>query len=320
MTEILDCTFRDGGYYNNWAFGEQLIDKYLKNLNGLPITYAELGYRSVLSKPNAGEFYNITSETIAKANVLMPNVKKAIMLDEKNCHIADLPQLLSPCIGSINMVRVAVSAQHLERGINLLKAIKSFGFTTAMNLLYASEWQTDLKFLKTLKDAHKYADYIYVVDSFGSLDPKEVTALVKALKDRTNAQLGFHGHNNLELALINSIAAADAGCTIIDSTILGMGRGAGNLKTELLLSYLGKTTGLRADYKCLSALVEAFAGLYQEYQWGTNFAYMFSGTHSLHQNEVMSEISNNRLSIRGVIDHLVQILSSKNEAAFKTIA
>ena len=77
-----------------------------------------------------------------------------------------------------------------------------------------------------------------MVDSFGGILPNEVKEIIKLVQSKTKVPLGFHGHDNLSMGLINSITAMQEGCEIIDSTITGMGRGAGNLRTELLLTYL----------------------------------------------------------------------------------
>ena len=94
-----------------------------------------------------------------------------------------------------------------------------------------------LKLLKS-ESVNNVADYFYMVDSYGGVYPEDVEKIYKEVKKHINVKIGFHSHNNLELGLINSITAIHCGVDIIDATITGMGRGAGNLKMELLLTFL----------------------------------------------------------------------------------
>ena len=105
-------------------------------------------------------------------------------------------------------------------------------------------------------------DFLYMVDSYGSVYPDELVELIKLIKKRTNVALGFHGHNNLELGLINTLTAIENGVDIVDSTITGMGRGAGNLKTELLLTVLNSKGILDFDYNHLSNVVDIFTKIH----------------------------------------------------------
>ena len=106
------------------------------------------------------------------------------------------------------------------------------------------------------------------------------------VRSKTNVKLGFHGHNNLEMALANTLTAIDEGIDIVDATITGMGRGAGNLKTELLLTVLNAKGVLDFPYNELSKTVDDFTELQSHYEWGTNLPYMVSGANSLPQKQV----------------------------------
>src|SRR5699024_6197802 len=99
------------------------------------------------------------------------------------------------------------------------------------------------------------------------------------------------GHNNLETALTNTLAALKAGVEYVDGTILGMGRGAGNLKTELLLTVLSKKEGLKVNFNALKKAISAIEPLYNEDPWGPKLPYMISGANSFPQYEVMERIN-----------------------------
>ena len=151
--------------------------------------------------------------------------------------------------------------RQLPSAIQKAQVINKMGFEVAFNLMYLSEWAKDYKFLDQIIGIENYVDYLYMVDSFGAIYPNQLKPLITEIKKRTNVKLGFHGHNNLELAHANSLIALEEGVDIIDSTILGMGRGSGNLKTELFLSTLSKKFGININFNSLSKVLEDFQNL-----------------------------------------------------------
>src|SRR5690606_13980629 len=136
----------------------------------------------------------------------------------------------------------------LGRAIQLAKVMKSKGFEVGFNVMYMSKWKEYPDFQEQLTFVDEVADYFYMVDSYGGVYPQDVIDTIALLRKYTNCPLGFHGHNNLELALINSLTAIEHGVAMVDSTVLGMGRGAGNLKTELFLTALNSSYNLNVDY------------------------------------------------------------------------
>lgn len=303
--KICDCTLRDGGYYTNWDFNKDLVRKYLRTMESMDsIDIVELGYRSKPMGKYFGEYFYCPEYFLKEAKKIAPSKEFAIMLNEKSTDIADLDYLLEPCKGVIELVRLAVSPDNLERAINLALAIKKMGFKVAFNLMYMSKWANDSKFLDKLNIVNGLLDVIYLVDSFGSVLPKEVELSILRLKKIVNIPIGFHGHNNLELGLINSVKAIECGAEIIDATITGMGRGAGNLKTELLLTFLNAKKNIEVNFATFSDLVVDFEQLQTKHKWGTSFPYMISGAFSLPQAEVMGWMSKHRYTVHSIVTAL----------------
>ena len=104
--------------------------------------------------------------------------------------------------------------------------------------MYMSKWSEMGDFLSKLRVLDDFCDLFCMVDSFGGVTPDEVTNIYKIVKANTSVPVGFHGHNNLQFGLINSITAMNLGVDYVDATILGMGRGAGNCAMELLIGFL----------------------------------------------------------------------------------
>lgn len=301
--KILDCTLRDGGYYTSWDFGKELTKEYFEYINQLPIEYVEVGYRSRLKDEYFGEFFYLPLSTLQ--NIKKHTSKKiAVMLNAKDCNGIDLKDLLSDLKDYVSLIRVATDPKKIEFSIRLAKEIKSLGFDVALNIMYISKIDHNHIFFDFISEINDCVNVLNLVDSYGSIYPHELKNLIKNIQNKSNIPLGFHGHNNLELTLANTLKSIECGVSYIDSTILGMGRGAGNLKTELLLTYLKSKQNIEVDLNVLGKLTEIFLPLQAKYKWGTNFAYMVSGAYSLPQKDVMEALEIDRYSLSGIVNQI----------------
>lgn len=228
--------------------------------------------------------------------------KLDVMLNEKSTKPEDLDVLLKPIVGLVDMIRIAIDPKNFDRAVILAKAVKVMGFEVGFNVMYMSKWQTEYpEFLKKLSVINEMADLFCMVDSFGGVTPEDVIDIVKMVRENTTSPIGFHGHNNLQLGLINTITAMKLGVDYVDATILGMGRGAGNLNMELLLTYLNAHEGLEVDFNVLGDVITAFTPLMEQHQWGTNLPYMLAGANRIPQKEVMDWVKNRVYSFNSVV-------------------
>jgi len=298
--KILDCTLRDGGYYTNWDFEKDLVTTYLESFNQLPVDYIEVGYRS---KPLSGYYGEYFYCPVSVLEQIRKNSSKkiAIMINEKDVSITMLSKLLEPVLGYVDMVRMAVDPKNFERALNLAVFVRGMGFEVGFNVMYMSKWREQKAFINQLNELDGKVDYFNMVDSYGGIYPEDIRDIFNLVRSRTNVKIGFHGHNNLELGLINTLTALECGADIVDVTVAGMGRGAGNLKTELLLTALNAKGILDFDFNPLSKVVDSFSKLLQEYEWGTNLPYMVSGSNSLPQKDVMDWVSKRFYSFNSII-------------------
>ena len=298
--KILDCTLRDGGYYTNWDFDKKLVQTYIEAFNELPVEYLEIGYRSIPLEGYLGEYFYLPLYVLQQIK-LQTNKKLVVIFNEKDIRANDVHELLTPCVGFVDMVRIAIDPKNIQRAIILAKEIKKLGFQVGFNVMYMSAWKEQKDFLEFLPEVKGVADYFYMVDSYGGVYPEDVKEIYNLVKSYVDVPIGFHGHNNLELALINTLTAIECGAEMVDATVMGMGRGAGNLKIELLLTALNAKGKLKFDFNSLSKVVDAFEMLHKKYEWGTNLPYMFSGAHSLPQKEVMDWVGKRYYSFNSII-------------------
>lgn len=298
--KILDCTLRDGGYYTSWDFDKSVVEAYIDAINILPIDYIEVGYRNKSSEEYIGKYGYCPVYELR--NLRERSSKKlAVMLNEKSVLPKDLDSLLKPISGLVDMVRLAIDPKNFDRAVILAEEVKKMGFEVGFNAMYMSKWKDCDNFLSKLYYIDEIADLFCMVDSYGGISPDEVRDILELVRLNTKCPIGFHGHNNLELSLINTVTAIACGVDFVDATILGMGRGAGNLKQELLLSYLNKKQDLSVDFNVLGDVITAFLPLYEKYRWGTNLPYMLSGTNSIPQKEVMEWVTNRIYSFNSIV-------------------
>ena len=308
--QILDCTIRDGGYYTNWDFDKETIKTYLSSMNSLPVDFIEVGYRNPDLSGYFGEYYFLPIHTL---EFLKDNSNKplAIILNEKDVRPEMLQDLLGPCRGFVDLIRIAIDPTNFRRALDLAKLIKVMGFDVAFNVMYMSNWSEHPEMMQRLDEINGVVDYFYMVDSFGGVFPDDVRDTIKSIRAKTDVKIGFHGHNNLEMALANTLAAIDEGVDIVDATITGMGRGAGNLKTELLLTALNGLNRLDVDFNALSDTTADFEKLQDSYKWGTSLPYMVSGAKSQPQKQVMEWVSKRYYSINSIVRALNNVSENK---------
>ena len=322
-TKILDCTLRDGGYYTNWDFDSKTVEKYIKHTNNLPIDYLEIGYRNPknLNIYN-GEFYYTPINTLKVFNQKSKH-KIAIMIDFKNVQINQINNLLKECKGYVSLIRVAIKPENLDNCQDYINEIKKLGFETALNIMYLSEW--DISNIKDKIRNIENLNYLYLADSYGAVFPEELERILIEIKKVVNCPIGFHSHDNLELAFSNTLTSIQNGIDIVDSSILGMGRGAGNLKTELLLIKLTLNDKNRfKKYDSLSSLIDVFTPLKVKYNWGSDISYKFAGINSFPQKEIMSLKLSKNYKFSQIIRHFnnkekekISLIDIKNQKDFK---
>tara|TARA_B100000900_G_scaffold248097_1_gene211094 strand:- start:1465 stop:2985 length:1521 start_codon:yes stop_codon:yes gene_type:complete len=308
--KILDCTLRDGGYYTDWDFNDDLVNNYLELAKHLPIDIIELGYRGNKAKKSYfGEYYFLTKTKLQNIKKKIGNrTKISIMIDLKDWKTPkELELNLKDCTSCVDIIRFAVNPRKLSKIKKYLEITKKLGFTVAVNLMYVHLTLEDEKIISNVIKLKKYFDILYLVDSYGTLIPGNVGKILEKIKfiDK-NLKIGFHSHNNLELALSNSIEAINHKVDFVDCTFTGMGRGAGNLRTELLLSYLGiKLNKIKIkNFSNIGYVVDKFEEIRNEEKWGATLPYMISGSTNSPQSEAMQLIKSKRYNMTDIVTYL----------------
>lgn len=307
MVQVLDCTLRDGGYYTDWDFDPALVATYFDSVARLPIDHLEVGYINDAMPGYFGEYFFLTADKLSAIRArIRPNQKLLVMIDAKAVQPARVPALFGPVAGIVDMVRIACSPAQLPHGLALARALKAQGFAVGFNIMYLSTFATNLNHIRAVLDAPDDFDSLALVDSYGGVTPKQIGPLFRELRQRLpNTPIGYHGHDNMCLAFANTLVAIEHGADIVDATFTGMGRGAGNAKTETVLIHLAREgQNEPLDHQALSAVVGPFEAMQRQYGWGTNLPYMISGANNLPQKDVMDWLAKSRYSVLSIVQAL----------------
>ena len=308
----LDCSLRDGGYYNNWDFNEKLINDYLQVISSIKVDYCEIGFRFLKNTGFKGPCA-FTSEEFLYSLDIPENVQIAIMLNasdliQNNAFNYDNLKNLIPVRAKnskVKLVRVACPTEYLNYILPLFEFLDDYGYLSAYNMTKVTENSSeDLEKISSVLSSSK-VNVIYFADSLGSLSPYRINAITKSIRKNWNGPLGIHAHDNKGLGLSNTLEAINCGVNWLDSTITGIGRGPGNTKTEELVIELSKFNNKKIDLVPLTKIIKnEFNPLKNKYQWGTNIFYYLAGTYSIHPSYIQSMISDHRYKEEDILDSI----------------
>ena len=280
--KVMDCTVRDGGLMNNWQFSDDFVKAVYQACVEAGIDYMEIGYKSsesAFSRDEVGPWKFCDDKDLRRivGNNKSP-LKLSAMADIGRIEPGDIPPAKDSLI---DMLRVACYVHQIDKGIALAEHCIDKGYETTINLMAVSK-VNEMDLDEALQDiARSRVPIFYVVDSFGSMYSENIQHLVKkyqaALPEKT---LGIHAHNNMQLAMSNTITALIENCNMLDATLLGMGRGAGNCPMEILIAFL-KNPKYRL-LPLLDVIQNHIQPLQQEIQWGYHIPYLITGALNEH--------------------------------------
>jgi 4-hydroxy 2-oxovalerate aldolase len=288
--KVVDVTVRDGGLMNNHRFSDDMVRGVYDACVEAGIDYMEIGYkgsRHIFSGDEYGPWKFCDEKDIRR--IVGDNdtkLKLCVMADAERC---DYQQDILPKQDSVvDMIRVATYIHQIPVALDMVKDAHAKGYETTVNLMAAStvpesELEEALELLATSE-----VDVIYLVDSFGAFYSEHVHYLLDLYLKHASAHgktVGMHAHNNQQLAYANTIEAAIRGANVLDSSMAGLGRGAGNCQTELLIGFLHNPKyRLRPILQCIQQHIEQMR---QELRWGFDIPYMITGFLNQHPRAAM---------------------------------
>lgn len=239
MTEILECTLRDGSYPIAYQFTAEDTAVIAAGLEQAGFRRIEIGHGLGLgaSRPDIGMAAATDEEYLAAAAGVLSEAKFGAFFIPG---IGDESHLELAAKYGMNFVRIGTDVTETEKAERFIKRGKDLGMEVSANPMKSYAVPLD-EFVRRAVQLDKWgADIIAIVDSAGGMLPAGVAETTRRLKENVGAAIGFHGHHNLQLAIANVLAAIEAGATIVDTSLRGLGRSSGNAQTEVLVMILEK--------------------------------------------------------------------------------
>ncbi len=284
---LLECTLRDGGYITSWKFEDRMISKTVKALIDARLDYIEVGYlNNQIDTSNTTQFKSI--DRIAE--FLPKDRKKSVILVMADVQ-QFLPENLTPYDGkSIDGIRVVFYKHQIEEALKMAKAVKDNGYLLLMQPMVTIDYSFDEYVDLSNKIAVLDPYAVSIVDSFGYMTKSDFRNYFRVLDNimPENVSIGFHSHNNMNLSLITAqdiLEYQTPRQLIIDASLYGMGRGAGNLQTELIANYYNIMFGVKYDLNIILNLISDYIlPIYKKNTWGYSPYYLLTALCHCHPN------------------------------------
>jgi 4-hydroxy 2-oxovalerate aldolase len=272
---------------NDWQFSDDFVRAVYQACANAGVDYMEIGYKSsecAYSRDENGPWKFCDDKDLRRiVGENQTDLKLSGMADIGRIDPDDIPPKDESLL---DMVRVACYVNQVDKAIALAEHCLDKGYEVSINLMSVSKvMERDLD--EALDDiAKSRVPVLYVVDSFGAMYCEQVETLCKRyLKALPGKTIGFHGHNNQQLAFANTIEAIIHGCNMLDGSLLGIGRGAGNCPLECLMSFLKNPKfRIRPLFKVIQ---EHLVPLQAKLEWGYHIPYLVTGVMNEHPRSAM---------------------------------
>jgi 4-hydroxy 2-oxovalerate aldolase len=288
--KVLDCTLRDGGLMNDHSFDDEIVKALYRANVEAGVDYMEMGYKAdkrLFAPTDYGPWKHCDEDDVRR--IVGENdsgLKLSVMADAGR---TDYHNDILPADQSVfDMVRVATYIHQVPSAMDIALDALDKGYEVTLNLMAVStiqEWELD-EALDIFADSGAMA--IYLSDSFGTFYREQIEYLMRKylrLAVPRGKVVGMHAHNNQQLAFANTIEAIIQGANLVDGSMAGLGRGAGNCPIELLLGFLHNPKyHLRPILQCIQEYIEP---LRQELRWGFDIPYMITGVLNQHPRPAM---------------------------------
>ena len=310
--QLLDCTLRDGAYIVDAKFGVPAIKGIIKKLQDADVDIIECGWLKNTLHEEGTSFYHVPEDLEQYVQKRREDTTYVAMIDWDRYDLQYLPQRDGK---SLDAIRVVFPHGKHKEGIAVGKKIAKKGyqvfFQAANTLAYSDEELVELA--EEMNQINPVA--VSVVDTFGAMYQEDLERIVHVLNEKLNPQirLGFHSHNNQQLSFaltmqfVELLQLTDRGC-IVDASLCGMGRGAGNATTELVANYLNLKQYCNYDMNQIMDAIDMYMQYFQEnYTWGYSTPYFIAGMYCCHVNNIAYLLKNHRtnaLDMRNIIESL----------------
>lgn len=318
--QLLDCTLRDGAYIVDANFGTPAIKGIIKKMQDANVNIIECGWLKNTPHIQGTTYYHLPSDIENYLSVKNNFTTFVAMIDWDRYDLTNLPAYDGK---SIDAIRVVFPQNKFHEGIALGQIIKEKGykiyFQAANTLGYSDE-----ELISLAVEINKAAPVcLSIVDTFGAMYGEDLAHIVTVLDTHLdkNIKLGFHSHNNQQLSFalsmqfIELLQSKNREC-IVDSSLCGMGRGAGNATTELVANFLNRKYSGNYDMNIIMDAIDMHMQYFQDnYQWGYSTPYFIAGMYCTHVNNITYLLKNHRTNARDM-RNIIESLSSNARKSY----
>lgn len=282
--KLLDCTLRDGGYVNEWAFGVNESRGITELVSKSGVEFVEVGFIGPHEDKEGVVRFSSMYELMKVFSNLDRDAKLSVMTYAEGYSVDNFPDKSD---STVEMIRVIFWKRNLEEGVEYCRKLVNKGYQVGVQLARTEQYGLSEigDIVKMFNDVHPYA--VYVVDSFGTFN-RDNLRRYSEIYDKSLAmdiRFGFHAHNNMQQAFTNAVTFCEQGYDhdlILDASVLGIGRGAGNLNLELFMNYLnekGYSFNLDPICKAASRYVNPIKDKIKKSEiWGYSYPYFLAAT------------------------------------------
>jgi len=313
---LLDCTLRDGGFVNDWNFGFGSIKSIISRLDYAGVDIIEVGF--IDEHRNYDEDRSIFPDTKSILPIFKSiNKPKAIivgMIDYGTCTIEKVSNQPESCLDGI---RVIFKKKDQDKAIEFLRQIKKKGYKTFVNPVSITSYSDEEVFI-LIDKINKIVPYtVSIVDTYGLMHSKELLNYFDIFNQRLDKDiiLGYHAHNNFQMAYANSITLMNKDLgrpVVIDGSLYGMGKSAGNACTELLAMYMNEFCGRDFNINQIQEAIDVdIIKEFDKKSWGYNFEYYIAALNECHPSYVQYLLRKKTLSVKSVNEILKKIKTEK---------
>ena len=315
--KLLDCTLRDGGYVNDWNFGHDNIVSVFERLVSAGLDIIEVGF---LDERRPFDLDKTITPDTKGIDAIYGDLEKGDsivvgMIDYGTCDISNISKASESYLDGI---RVIFKEPIKEKALKYCKEIQDLGYKMFVQLVSITSY-TETQMMELIELVNELKPYaVSMVDTYGLLHKSHLMHYFKILDKYLLPEigLGYHSHNNFQLGYANCIEMLEAKTDrmiLIDGTLFGMGKSAGNTPLELLGMHLNDCYGKNYDIgQMLEAIDVNILSEYRKKSWGYTMGYYISAANDCHPSYVEFLRSKHTLSIKSV-NEILQMISEERK-------
>lgn len=314
---LLDCTLRDGGYINDWKFGRSNLVSIFERLVDANVDIIEVGFldnRRPFDKDRS-IFPNTVSVGQIYGDLDRKNAMIVGMIDFGTCEIENIQPCEESCLDGI---RVIFKKGKMYPAMEFCRQVKKLGYKVFAQLVSVTSYTDEelLEIVELVNDVKPFA--VSMVDTYGLLDSEALLHIYKILDEHVDMQIqiGFHAHNNFQLGYANALAFLQypgKHDIVVDGTLFGMGKSAGNDPIELVAMTLNeKYRGQYGLDAMLEAINESILSIYREKPWGYNLFFYLCAKNRCHPNYLTDFKREENLS-ESMVDELLSMIEPEDK-------